>query len=250
MQGFAETLQTVGKGSWSSNGAASNAPKGAPPSSPSKDAGAWSEQLPQVAAATSQADKGSPNFSLLPQAQDSGGEESRPYFLDIFCGTAGVTSALKRYGAEAMGIAHVIDKRRMKGPAVKLDLTLPSSQNLVFEELRNGKVEGVMLAPPCGTSSKARNIPLRGAGGRRKQGPPPLRSETFPEGLPNLQGLNKTRVKQANKLYEFCRKVMDLCVELNILCIVENPETSLFWRTKWMLNVPQSFKWHVVHACR
>ena len=60
------------------------------------------------------------------------------------------------------------------------------------------------------------------------RGPPPLRSHAYPEGLPGLTGVSKTRVAQANKLYDFCRRIMDVCEELHILCIAENPESSLF----------------------
>ena len=60
--------------------------------------------------------------------------------MTFFCGTAGVTAALKRYGAEAIGIDHVIDKRRMKGPAVKMDLTKPSAQKMILDELKSGRV--------------------------------------------------------------------------------------------------------------
>ena len=192
---------------------------------------------------------GSMHFELPQQTQVSAEDDARPYFLDIFCGTAGVAAALKRYGAEALGVDHVIDKRRMKGPAVKLDLTLPSSQKLVFDEIKSGRVKGVMLAPPCGTSSKARNIPIKGHKGKLRRGPPPLRSEHYPQGLPGLRGLNRTRVRQANKLYKFCSQLMKLCVEYNVLCIVENPQSSLFWLTKWMRDAPAAFIWHVVHAC-
>ena len=106
-----------------------------------------------------------------------------------------------------------------------------------------------MLAPPCGTSSKARNIPIRGPKGKLRRGPPPLRSAQYPEGLPGLQGVNRTRVRHANKLYKFCSEVMQLCAELGVLCIVENLQSSFFWVTKWMRAVPKVFIWHVVHAC-
>ena len=79
-----------------------------------------------------QLNNGSANSTLPGQAQASVEGDARPYFLVIFCGTAGVAAALKRYGAEALGVDHVIDKRRRKGPAVKMDLTMSSSQQLVF----------------------------------------------------------------------------------------------------------------------
>jgi hypothetical protein len=121
--------------------------------------------------------------------------------LDIFGGTAGVAAALKRYGAEALGVDHVIDKRRMKGPAVKMNLTLSSSQKLVFDEIKSGRGKGVMLAPPCRTSPKARNILIRGPKGKLRRGPPPLQSAQYPEGLPGLQEVNRTRVRH----FEFAK---------------------------------------------
>ena len=56
-------------------------------------------------------------------------------------------------------------------------------------------------------------------------------------------------MRHANKLYKFCSEVMQLCPELGVLCIVENPQSSFFWVTKWMRAVPKVFIWHVVHAC-
>eukprot|EP00435_Cladocopium_sp_Y103_P023589 s953_g5.t1 len=222
-----------------------------PTGSTSKDAASLFtlSSLPQAAKVC--AVQGEGPASTLPhsQPQAAGASDTKPYFLAIFCGTAGVAASLKRHGAEALGVDHVIQKNRMKGPAVKMDLTLSSSQQLIEDEIRSGKVAGVMLAPPCGTSSKAGNIPLRNKHGRRVRGPPPLRSHQYPEGLPGLSGVSRKRVKQANILYEFCRRIMDICAELNILCIVENPESSFFWVTKFMHPKPESFEWHIVHAC-
>eukprot|EP00435_Cladocopium_sp_Y103_P001953 s3084_g1.t1 len=205
--------------------------------------------LPTVSSSATLGDTGSLSSSSPLQPQDAASDGDRPYFLDIFCGTAGVAAALKRYGAEALGIDHVIKKNRMKGPAVRMDLTSLESQDLVLTEIRSGKVSGVMLAPPCGTSSRAREIPIKNRRGKTVRGPPPLRSTAYPQGLPGLTGTNKVRVQQANKLYEFCQKVMFLCDQMNIPCIVENPEKSIFWLTKFMKPAPPSFRWHVVHAC-
>ena len=205
--------------------------------------------LPQVAKEHFHPGEGLDASALSSQPQAAAMDETKPFFLDIFCGTAGVVAALKRHGAEALGVDHVIQKHRMKGPAVKLDLSVEANQDLIVEEIKSDRVAGVMLAPPCGTSSRARNIPLRNKFGKKVRGPPPLRSHRYPEGLPGLTGVSRKRVKQANILYKFCRRIMDLCEDLGKLCIVENPESSLFWETKFMRPKPNSFKWHIVHAC-
>ena len=81
--------------------------------------------MPQVARQPAYADGEGHAAEALPcQPQVADSESRRPYFMDIFCGTAGVTAAIRRLGADAMGFAHVIQKHRMKGPATKMDLTL------------------------------------------------------------------------------------------------------------------------------
>ena len=93
--------------------------------------------------------------------QDANVQSDRPLFLlDLFCGTAGVAAAFKACGGEALGIDHIIDKRRVKGPVSKIDLTKQESQDTVLGWLKSGKVDAVMLAPPCGTASRAREIPI------------------------------------------------------------------------------------------
>ena len=80
--------------------------------------------------------------------------------LDVFSGTAGVAAAFIQLGGEALGLDHVVDKKRVKGPVAKVDLCKRESQELVFKWLDDRKIDGVMLAPPCGTSSRAREIPI------------------------------------------------------------------------------------------
>lgn len=166
VQSSADSLTEVNEGSRLSDGDAMDTSQGVSLFlCASMDAGGLPplQPLPQVATAQDSLGKGSDSdaLSLSEQAQASALDGERPYFLDVFCGTAGVTAALKRYGAEAIGVDHVIDKRRMKGPAVKLDLSKKSAQKLEFDEIKGGRVrvKGVMLAPPCGTFTKAGNIP-------------------------------------------------------------------------------------------
>jgi len=78
------------------------------------------------------------------------------FLLDIFSGTAGVTAAFIQLGGEALGLDHVVDKKRMRGPTSKVDLCKKENQEMVLQWLDEGKIDGVMIAPPCGTSSRAR----------------------------------------------------------------------------------------------
>ena len=142
-----------------------------------------------------------------------------PFLLELFCGTAGVSAQFQRAGGKALGIDHHLNRNRLKSAAVKLDLTEPWVQTMILDEVASGRVDGVHLGPPCGTSSKARNIPIKKK--LKRQGVPsprPLRSSRWPDGLPNLKGVNKERVASANELYSFCRRVIEACERYNVLC--------------------------------
>ena len=112
---------------------------------------------------------------------------STVFLLDIFSGTAGVTAAFIQLCGEALGLDHVMDKKRMRGPTSKVDLCKKENQEMVLQWLDEGKIDGVMLAPPCGTSSRAREIPVFQSGQKRRA-PQPLRSARYPNGLPTLPG--------------------------------------------------------------
>lgn len=169
--------------------------------------------------------------------------------LDIFSGTAGVTAAFIQLGGEALGLDHVVDKNRVKGPVSKVDLCKLQNQQTVMQWLDQGKVDAVMLAPPCGTSSRAREIPIMGKNGQKRPAPQPLRSSRWPDGRPSLRGLDAIKVRLANKLYAFTRKVIDKCCQLNIPFICENPQRSWMWETSFFKALPAICRFQCIHSC-
>ena len=147
--------------------------------------------------------------------------------LELFCGTAGLTACFRRHGYTS---SIAIDKIKSKFPhasVIQLDLTDPQCQHLVKQWLTDSNVVAVFLAPPCGTCSLARNIPAPD----NPHAPVPLRSLFEPDGLRNLSEVDCLRVSQANLLYDFCREIIDLCCELGVAFMLENPLNSLFWMT-------------------
>ena len=144
-------------------------------------------------------------------------------FVEVFAGTAGLTSAVRQIGfGSAVGIDHVIAKRAM-APVLHLDLLQPPGQQLLWDMLRRPGVAFVHLGPPCGTSSRARDI----ANG----GPPPLRSASHPDGRPHLAGPDLARVQAANQLYALSAEVTSFCCSAGILCTLENPSRFWAWST-------------------
>ena len=117
--------------------------------------------------------------------------------------------------------------------------------------LQNANVVGVFLAPPCGSASRARQIPLkkRKFGGNR-HGPRPLRSDQFPNGLPNLTPSESERVSLANQLYHLTAKVVKWAVEAGCIFVVENPQFSLFWATTFWTEVAHLAMYSVFHSCQ
>ena len=115
----------------------------------------------------------SPCVRLQPEEADTK-QFSKQLFVEIFCGTGGLTANIKALGVQGIGIDSSVSTA-CKSPVLKLDLTKSSGRQILWEVLNRPNICGVHLAPPCGTSSRARDIP-------RAYGPSPLplRSEAQP----------------------------------------------------------------------
>ena len=147
-------------------------------------------------------------------------------FIEVFSGTGGLTAAIRHIGlAHSIGVdAHVT--KRVKSPVIRLDLTSEHGLALLWRILQQDNVAAVHLGPPCGTSSRARDICRRFG-----SDPKPLRSVVHPDGLPWLQGLDSKRVTLANTLYDITGQIFAWCCDNGILCTIENPVRSHMWRT-------------------
>ena len=83
---------------------------------------------------------------------------------------------------------------------------------------------------PCGTSSRARELPIPEA--MKRAGvpePPPLRSAEHPLGLPGLADHHWKRVNSANLLYRLAVEIVLWCHEHNVVLSIENPANSWLW---------------------
>ena len=89
------------------------------------------------------------------------GAKAPPFLLELFCGTAGVCAQFRTQGGRALGVDHHLERAKLKAAAVQLDLTQQWVQDLIVKEIKLGRVSGLHLGPPCGTASKARNIPIK-----------------------------------------------------------------------------------------
>ena len=174
----------------------------------------------------------SPDFATSDGVKKSG--VSTPIALELFAGSCKLSKCLKAHGFLAYGIDHVKCKNRV-GPCVVLDLTSTKGQEFVLASLESGQVGCVPMAPPCGTSSRARERKIS----RRLRSigvpePKPLRSPQYPWGFPWLTGRDKLRVDAANECYRFVSKVFELCCRLGIPAFIENPKGSRMWEVPCM----------------
>ena len=86
---------------------------------------------------------------------------------------------------------HKVGKQRVK--TICLDLSVETNESW----LNNGACRE--SACGCTTASRARFRRLS----RKVHGPPPLRSDRWPDGVPFLTGINLVRARLANRLYSF-----------------------------------------------
>ena len=166
---------------------------------------------------------------------------SRRLALEICCGCARLTREFCNQGLDGTGIDYKRNKSKPLGPSVMLDLTTTHGQLIMETTLNSGRVAVITAAPPCGTASRAREIPIEVK--RRKQGvpqPKPLRSNDFPEGIPGLTGLDAERVETANLLYKWIAGFLLKAHSQGVLIVVENPRNSIMWRTKWFVELAQA----------
>ena len=168
------------------------------------------------------------------QAPQQQAADSLPFCIEFCSGTGGLTAQLRKQGLnQSFGVDHVV-KATAKAPVIKLDMTDPHSEAQAGQWLRSPLCKYAHFGIPCGTSSRAREIPLEG-------GPPPLRSAEFPEGIPGVKPLDQYKLDQANKVYACACRLILLCIMCKVAWSLEQPSRSWFWETKF-------WKWILQHV--
>ena len=150
--------------------------------------------------------------------------------FEIFAGSAGLSTSLKQMDFTCVPIDHKFNRHKPKVKCISLDLSIAADQNILLQWIDDKNTAIVFGAPPCGTASRARELPVslrltsRGA-----PSPLPLRSDEFPRGLPSLQGKDLEKVLAANCLYDFMAVLCHKCFSTRLPFCVENPSRSHFW---------------------
>ena len=147
----------------------------------------------------------------------------KPFAIEAFCSSAVLTRALRNSGLDADGCDEKGAKLSPVTPAtVYQNLTTQAGQQVFESLLGQPRLVFVHFGPPCGTASRAREIPLNGPA------PVPSRDEQHPEGLPDLavtSPLDFARVQSAHALYAFTGKAAKTLTQRNIAWSIENPRS-------------------------
>ena len=189
-----------------------------------------------------------PKFTCTEQAFSSQTMPKDPFFIELCAGSARVTTCPQFFGLKSsFGVDH--KRQKNAGRLLTADLTSEEGQAICIQWLSSPNCVGIFAAPPCGTCSRARGIPLRLPNGKWVPGPKPMRTDDEPDGIKTLNGTAKLRVCSANTLYAFITKICLLCLDARKIICIENPRSSLYWRTSFFAPLKHRLTFTVHQAC-
>eukprot|EP00435_Cladocopium_sp_Y103_P069508 s291_g33.t1 len=174
-------------------------------------------------------------------------QDSPPLFVELFAGRGSFSKAAIQAGLRVVSVDHEVVQPF--APIVALDLTAKAGVDVMWDILNTPGVGAVHLGLPCGTSSRAREVPLPKA--LQMSGipePPPLRSAQHPLGLPNLAPHHQRRVDSANLLYRLAIDIILWCDRHGIVLSIENPANS--WPSWLWAALVQLAREHSTAAAR
>ena len=151
----------------------------------------------------------------------------KPVFLDVFSGLkAPLAKAFLWCQWEAVTPIDIeIDK--------DLDVSRPSVRRAIHAVLP--QVVLIAGAMSCATKSRARE---------KQPGPPPLRSEDSPRGLPGIPERSQQRVDADNYSSDYLLALHTWVAQHGLGGLRENPLRSLHWWDPIELHVTQQSTWH------
>jgi len=146
--------------------------------------------------------------------------------VELCCGSAKLTLALYKSGMDAQAVDHRRNCHNSVSPTIKLDITVDADWLDLCILLSHASY--IHVGPPCGTASRAREIPISAA--KKRLGvPQPVRSSAHVRGLPTLTGMNKVRTEAANVDYDRIIEACLLAHSRGAYFSVENPRRSYLW---------------------
>ena len=162
----------------------------------------------------------SPNSVQDVSSSSASTSTAKGMFLELCAGSAMLSKCFHEQGFTVMPIDHQQNRFHPLAKICNLSLTLESSWKYLHWLVVTFTVLFCHAAPPCGTCSRARELP---------GGPPPLRNEAYPWGFDDLTPEQSARVEAANTIYRGLAAFVELLISLGIYFAIENPANSLLW---------------------
>jgi len=158
--------------------------------------------------------------------------------VELYAGSARLSKACQQVGVRNIAV----DKTTQRAQGTRIfvcDVTDAAElSNLqAFLEAEQDSLAWVHFAPACGTASRAREKPNKNLEKAGFKVPKPCRSDEFPLGLPSLTGLDKTRTEAANQVYKVTAQLLRKLHAMGVMCTVENPTNSLFWKVPYIAEL-------------
>ena len=151
----------------------------------------------------------------------------KPIAVELCAGSAKLSFGLKKAGFSVVPVDHARNKHKQWLPTITIDLAEPLEAQIISDLcLSTQPLEVLWAGIPCGTCSRAREIPITIHG---RPGPKPLRSADFPRGLPNLAPWDQLKVSKANHIYDFVSTLIHRLIHADKVIIIENPRGSWLW---------------------
>ena len=172
---------------------------------------------------------------VVPQWQSLHPSECEaPSMLSLFGGIGECARAFTEQG----GTSALVDR----ADSPENDLSKYSAMNDVLVHVHEFDMVGIDF--PCNTWTRAR----RGKPGSGM--PEPLRGAQMPElfGFAHIKGWDRIKVLEANRMLHGIYRIIRRCLTLNIPGYLENPMTSLIWRTPQIQKLLRRRHVHLIRA--
>ena len=139
------------------------------------------------------------------------------FFADCFSGAGGVARKLRLRGGLAREWDIALDP--------ETDLCAHRTRRRLKHEIRQGRCCGLMLAPPCGSWTTARDRAH------------PIRSRACPLGLPDLDAKDQEKVEIGNRTANAAIDLAEVAHACRCVWVLEQPHTSKMWQHPRMLRL-------------
>lgn len=167
-----------------------------------------------------------------------------PLFLELCSGCGIPSSRIKGCVFDILPIDCKRNKHKTRVKTFCMDLSNDHAWEVLRYIVENSCVAVRHIASPCGTCTRAREIPTG-----HDHGPPPLKTAEYPFRVPGMSLKDIVRVEAANKLYfataEFCEWLDTKC----ILWTIENPTRSWLWMLPCMSSLVNRRYMINFHSC-